>query len=107
LVELEELVKRVWLSRFSRSMTRLNLERAFLPHSKFLSLTDTNIHSLINVLKAANQPVPDELLKFGTTVKKKGHEVRFPVFCGSICGLKTQLHSPNTCCMASIHFLRQ
>jgi ATP-dependent RNA helicase DBP3 len=30
---------------------------------------------LINVLKAANQPVPDELLKFGTTVKKKGHDV--------------------------------
>ncbi|ELR07313.1 hypothetical protein GMDG_02493 [Pseudogymnoascus destructans 20631-21] len=30
--------------------------------------------ALINVLKAANQPVPDELLKFGTTVKKKGHE---------------------------------
>ena len=29
---------------------------------------------LINVLKAAGQPVPDELLKFGTTVKKKGHE---------------------------------
>jgi len=29
---------------------------------------------LINVLKAANQPVPDELLKFGTTVKKKGHD---------------------------------
>lgn len=29
---------------------------------------------LINVLKAANQPVPDDLLKFGTTVKKKGHE---------------------------------
>jgi ATP-dependent RNA helicase DBP3 len=25
------------------------------------------------VLKAANQPVPDELLKFGTTVKKKAH----------------------------------
>jgi ATP-dependent RNA helicase DBP3 len=24
-------------------------------------------------LKAANQPVPDELLKFGTTVKKKEH----------------------------------
>jgi ATP-dependent RNA helicase DBP3 len=31
-------------------------------------------HSLINVLKAANQPVPDELLKFGTTVKRKEHE---------------------------------
>ncbi|KAI9878815.1 MAG: RNA-dependent ATPase [Pleopsidium flavum] len=30
--------------------------------------------ALINVLKAANQPVPDELLKFGTTVKKKGHD---------------------------------
>ncbi len=25
-------------------------------------------------MKAANQPIPDELLKFGTTVKKKGHE---------------------------------
>ena len=30
--------------------------------------------SLINVLKAAGQAVPDELLRFGTTVKKKGHE---------------------------------
>ncbi len=29
---------------------------------------------MINVLKAANQPVPDGLLKFGTTVKKKGHD---------------------------------
>jgi ATP-dependent RNA helicase DBP3 len=29
---------------------------------------------LINVLKTANQPVPDELLKFGTTVKRKEHE---------------------------------
>jgi len=29
---------------------------------------------LINILKAANQPVPDELLKFGGTVKKKGHD---------------------------------
>ncbi|MCJ1452476.1 RNA-dependent ATPase [Mycoblastus sanguinarius] len=29
---------------------------------------------LINVLKAAGQDVPGELLKFGTTVKKKGHE---------------------------------
>jgi ATP-dependent RNA helicase DBP3 len=34
----------------------------------------TNSSSLINVLKAANQVVPDELLKFGTTVKKKEHE---------------------------------
>ncbi|PQE26982.1 hypothetical protein CJF31_00003761 [Rutstroemia sp. NJR-2017a BVV2] len=30
--------------------------------------------ALINVLKAANQPVPEELLKFGTTVKKKAHD---------------------------------
>ena len=29
---------------------------------------------LINVLKAAKQDVPEELLRFGTTVKKKGHE---------------------------------
>ncbi|KAK8236840.1 ATP-dependent RNA helicase dbp3 [Phyllosticta capitalensis] len=30
--------------------------------------------ALVNVLKGANQPVPQELLKFGTTVKKKGHD---------------------------------
>lgn len=29
---------------------------------------------MINVLRAANQEVPDELLKFGTTVKRKEHE---------------------------------
>lgn len=40
----------------------------FTEHDKLLS------GSLINVLKAANQPVPPELLKFGATVKKKGHE---------------------------------
>ncbi|RMZ72989.1 hypothetical protein GMOD_00009780 [Pyrenophora seminiperda CCB06] len=39
----------------------------FTDHDKALS------GSLINVLKAANQPVPEELLKFGTTVKKKEH----------------------------------
>lgn len=32
-----------------------------------------NSGALINVLNAANQPVPEELLKFGTTVKKKEH----------------------------------
>ncbi|KAI0108022.1 DEAD-domain-containing protein [Daldinia grandis] len=33
------------------------------------------VHSgeLINILKAAGQPVPEDLLKFGTTVKKKTH----------------------------------
>ncbi|KAF2173812.1 hypothetical protein M409DRAFT_35272 [Zasmidium cellare ATCC 36951] len=30
--------------------------------------------ALINVLKKADQPVPEELMKFGTTVKKKGHD---------------------------------
>ncbi|KAI5363551.1 putative ATP-dependent RNA helicase DEAD-box, Helicase superfamily 1/2, ATP-binding protein [Septoria linicola] len=30
--------------------------------------------ALINVLKGANQPVPEELMKFGTTVKKKAHD---------------------------------
>lgn len=28
---------------------------------------------MINILKAANQDVPDDLMKFGTTVKKKAH----------------------------------
>ncbi|KOS20027.1 ATP-dependent RNA helicase DBP3 [Escovopsis weberi] len=31
--------------------------------------------SLVNILKGANQPVPDELLKFGTAVKKKTHDM--------------------------------
>lgn len=30
--------------------------------------------ALINVLRAANQEIPEDLMKFGTTVKKKGHE---------------------------------
>ena len=30
---------------------------------------------LVNVLKAADQEVPEELMRFGTTVKRKGHEV--------------------------------
>lgn len=37
---------------------------------------DTNQRRrLVNILKGANQPVPDELLKFGTTVKKKTHDM--------------------------------
>ncbi|KAH6722470.1 ATP-dependent RNA helicase dbp3 [Leptodontidium sp. MPI-SDFR-AT-0119] len=40
----------------------------FTEHDKALS------GSLINVLKAANQEVPADLLKFGTTVKRKEHE---------------------------------
>lgn len=30
---------------------------------------------LVNILKGAGQPVPEDLLKFGTTVKKKKHDV--------------------------------
>ena len=30
---------------------------------------------LINVLREAGQPVPEDLLKFGTTVKKKDHKL--------------------------------
>jgi ATP-dependent RNA helicase DBP3 len=41
----------------------------FLPHVNCTNL----LHRLINVLNAANQPVPEDLLKFGTTVKKKEH----------------------------------
>jgi ATP-dependent RNA helicase DBP3 len=40
----------------------------FTEHDKALA------GALVNVLKAANQPVPDELLKFGGTVKKKQHD---------------------------------
>ena len=31
--------------------------------------------SLINVLRGAKQEVPEELYKFGTTVKKKTHDM--------------------------------
>ena len=37
--------------------------------------TNTVTPRLINILKSAGQPVPDDLLKFGTTVKKKVHPV--------------------------------
>ncbi|KAK7727429.1 RNA-dependent ATPase [Botryosphaeria dothidea] len=40
----------------------------FTEHDKALA------GALVNVLKGANQPVPEDLMKFGTTVKKKGHE---------------------------------
>jgi ATP-dependent RNA helicase DBP3 len=42
------------------------------PHRHYDNLAN-ELNSLINVLKAANQEVPEELLKFGTTVKKKEH----------------------------------
>lgn len=52
-------------------MTKLKVERKiYLELTQELLLTTS---SLINVLKAANQEVPEELLKFGTTVKRKEH----------------------------------
>ena len=42
-------------------------------HFPALIQSADSILRLINVLKAANQPVPEELMKFGTTVKKKEH----------------------------------
>jgi len=56
-------------------MIRLNLERKSHQNQRLNSTQNSLIYdSLINVLKAANQPVPDELLKFGTTVKRREHE---------------------------------
>lgn len=53
-------------------MTRRWLERkSHYPILYGCKLTDSR---LVNVLKGANQPVPEDLMKFGTTVKKKGHE---------------------------------
>jgi hypothetical protein len=72
LEEQGELEWRVWQSLYLLSMTRLSPERRC---SGNILVDHTNYFSrLINVLKAANQPVPDELLKFGTTVKRKEHE---------------------------------
>lgn len=52
-------------------MTKPKVERKFCPRSDDQVLIE---HRLINVLKAANQEVPEDLLKFGTTVKRKGHD---------------------------------
>lgn len=35
----------------------------------------THSGNLVNILKAAGQPVPEDLMKFGTTVKKKEHSI--------------------------------
>jgi hypothetical protein len=63
---------RVWQLLSLLSTTRLSPERKY-PRNIFINPTHYSCR-LINVLKAANQPVPDELLKFGTKVKMKEHE---------------------------------
>lgn len=42
-----------------------------ISHTFFTIHDKAHSGALINVLKEAGQPVPDELFKFGTTVKKK------------------------------------
>lgn len=45
-------------------------------HTFFCATADKpRAGELINVLREAGQPVPEELLKFGTTVKKKEHKL--------------------------------
>ncbi|KAJ2006791.1 RNA-dependent ATPase [Coemansia thaxteri] len=44
-----------------------------IAHTFFSEEDKSHSGELINVLKAANMPVPDNLFKFGTTVKKKQH----------------------------------
>ena len=48
----------------------VSISPARIHHTKYSHLV-----RLINILKGANQPVPDDLLKFGTTVKKKQHDM--------------------------------
>ncbi len=47
------------------------LLRTGLAHTFFSNTDKPRAGELINVLREADQPVPEELLKFGTTVKKK------------------------------------
>jgi len=46
-----------------------------LSHTFFTLHDKSNAGALQNVLREASQPVPDELLKFGSTVKKKEHKL--------------------------------
>ncbi|KAJ9058147.1 RNA-dependent ATPase [Entomophthora muscae] len=45
-----------------------------ISHTFFTFQDKTHSGELINVLKSANQEVPESLMKFGTTVKKKEHK---------------------------------
>jgi hypothetical protein len=54
-------------------MIRHTQERKFTIFLGKKKKKTTDFSRLINVLKAANQNVPDSLMKFGTTVKKKQH----------------------------------
>lgn len=75
--ELVELEQMAMLSPFSQKTTRRIQERKwifFFANPNDIKHLLTVLFRLINVLKAANQDVPDSLFKFGTTVKKKQHD---------------------------------
>ena len=46
-----------------------------IAHTLFTSVEKSKSGELINLLKQTDQPVPDNLMAFGTTVKKKEHSV--------------------------------
>ena len=44
-------------------------------HTLFTSFDKAHAGALQNILREASQPVPDELMRFGSTVKKKEHKM--------------------------------
>ena len=44
-------------------------------HTLFTSFAKAHAGALQNILREASQPVPDELMRFGSTVKKKEHKM--------------------------------
>lgn len=62
-------------SPYSPSTTRRTLDRKYTDGTTTpVFVSCSRVSRLINILRGANQPVPDDLLKFGTTVKKKAHD---------------------------------
>lgn len=49
-------------------------ERTGIAHTFFTSLDKAHAGELVNILKKASQTVPEELIRFGTTVKRKEHK---------------------------------
>ena len=44
-------------------------------HTLFTTFDKAHAGGLQNILREAGQPVPDELMRFGSTVKKKEHKM--------------------------------
>ncbi len=68
---LASLVMRLQKTCKERKSTGFQLCLTGLAHTFFSIMDKPRAGELINVLREAQQPVPEELLKFGTTVKKK------------------------------------